>query len=237
MQQNRQTIVSTDMARKPRQTMERNRWETAVRCLEVALHPNTRDDEVVAAVNGFRRIANGTPLSEVCAEFVSKDYGVLGPVGYPVGSRKIVDWQYRENLDLKRRLEVAEAGQIVTVRRLHETEQRLQDLGEALVGAKRQAEAAKQQLADFRSAYSRISDRLNHEICDLREALEQARRTPAERPAQRVAPPFQEFLAAAGVAADQPQTVIARRREAPDQDAQGSGSPIFNPSPRRPWTA
>jgi hypothetical protein len=237
MQQNRQAIVSTDMAREPRQTMERNRWETAIRCLEVALHRNTHDDEVVAAVNGFRRIANGTPLSEVCAQFVSKDYTVLGPVSYPVSWRRIVHWQYQENLDLKRRLEVAETSQIVTARRLHETEQRLHDLGEALADAKRRADTAEQQLADFRSAYTRISDRLNHEIRGLREALEQARRTPAELPAQRVASPFQEFLAATRRAADQPETVITRHRKAPDQDAEGGGSPISNPSPRRPWTA
>src|ERR1700676_2216332 len=33
-------------------TMERNRWETAIRCLEVALLPNPTDDEVIAGVNG-----------------------------------------------------------------------------------------------------------------------------------------------------------------------------------------
>jgi hypothetical protein len=225
------------MVRVPRQTMERNQWETAIRCLEVALHPNTSDDEVVAAVNGFRRIANGTPLSEVCAAFVIKDYNVLGPVGDPVGWRKIVDWQYQENLDLRRRLDVAESSQIVTARRLDEAEQRLHALGEALLDAKQRANAAEQRLADFRSAYARISDRLNHEICGLREALEQARRTPTELPAPRVPPPFQEFLAATRLAADQPQTLITRHPKAPDQEAEGGGSPIFNPGPRRPWTA
>jgi hypothetical protein len=49
--------------------MERNRWDTAIRCLEIALHPNTSDDEVLAGVNGFRRTADGTPLSQVCSEF------------------------------------------------------------------------------------------------------------------------------------------------------------------------
>ena len=49
--------------------MQRNRWETAIRCLEIAAHPNTNDEEVIAAINGFRRTADGTPLSRLCREF------------------------------------------------------------------------------------------------------------------------------------------------------------------------
>ncbi len=52
--------------------MERNRWEKAISCLEVALHPNTRDDEVIAGVNGFRRTADGTRLRDICAELAGK---------------------------------------------------------------------------------------------------------------------------------------------------------------------
>ena len=40
--------------------MERNRWETALRCLEIAVHPGTSDEEVLAAIRGFRRTAGGT---------------------------------------------------------------------------------------------------------------------------------------------------------------------------------
>jgi hypothetical protein len=62
--------------------MERNRWEKAISCLEVALHPNTRDDEVIAGVNGFRRTADGTPLRDICAELAGKS-GDAAPAADP----------------------------------------------------------------------------------------------------------------------------------------------------------
>ena len=55
-----------EVASETKSAMERNRWEIAIRCLEIALHPNTSDEEVIAAVNGFRRTAEGTPLRELC---------------------------------------------------------------------------------------------------------------------------------------------------------------------------
>jgi hypothetical protein len=64
--------------------MERNRWDRAIRCLEIALHPNTEDDEIIAGVNGFRRTADGTPLSEICHEFALGDKDVRGPAGTQV---------------------------------------------------------------------------------------------------------------------------------------------------------
>ena len=39
--------------------------------LEIAVHPNTGNDEVVAAVNGFRRTAEATPLSQICREYAA----------------------------------------------------------------------------------------------------------------------------------------------------------------------
>jgi hypothetical protein len=64
--------------------MERNRWETAIRCLEVALHPNTADDEVIAGVNGFRRTADGTRLRDICAELAGNAGDGGGAVVDPV---------------------------------------------------------------------------------------------------------------------------------------------------------
>ena len=63
--------------------MERNRWEKAIRCLEVALHPNTGDDEVIAGVNGFRRTADGTRLRDICAELAGKAGGGGSPAFDP----------------------------------------------------------------------------------------------------------------------------------------------------------
>ena len=79
--------------------MERNKWEIAIRCLEVALHPNTSDDEVVAAVNGFRRTARGKPLSQICSEFASRD--VVGRSALAEEWQEKFDRLSRENLDLR----------------------------------------------------------------------------------------------------------------------------------------
>lgn len=46
--------------------------EMAIRCLEVALHPATGDNEAMASVFGFRRKAKGTPLSDICIELYAR---------------------------------------------------------------------------------------------------------------------------------------------------------------------
>src|SRR5262245_32450533 len=52
-----------------RRAMERNRWETAIRCLEIAVHPNTSDEEALAAIRGFRRTARDVPMSQLSRAF------------------------------------------------------------------------------------------------------------------------------------------------------------------------
>jgi len=222
--------------------MERNRWETAIRCLEIALHPNTKDDEIIAGVNGFRRTADGTPLSKVCAEFAGNFHaGSLNdrhdPVADPIGWRQKFDRLSRENLDLRRKLEAEKAREVVAVRHLHETERRARDSSEELRAAQRRANEAEQRLAEFRSAYTRISDDLKHENFDLRWALEEARRTIAELRAEKAAPPFQNFVAAARLRADQAPTAMTAPRTMPDRRGEGGNLPSFGPTPHSPWTA
>jgi hypothetical protein len=151
--------------------MERNKWETAIRCLEVALHPNTSDDEAIAGVNGFRRTADGTPLSEICVEFA--------------GASEPVDKISRENLDLRRRLERERQSQIAALKRLHEAERLIRELSEEI-------RAEQQSFADFRSASAQIVGGLKDENIDLRGALDEASHAPA-----RQSSPFRDILAAA----------------------------------------
>ncbi len=40
--------------------------QQAIQVLELALHPSTCDPEALNAINGFRRIAKGTPLRAIC---------------------------------------------------------------------------------------------------------------------------------------------------------------------------
>jgi hypothetical protein len=103
--------------------MERNRWETAIRCLEVALHPHTGDDEVIAGVNGFRRTAGGTPLRQICAAFVAAEG--------PAVSAEAARWRaklerlHRENLALRGKLKAEEERRVATENRAREPEREL----------------------------------------------------------------------------------------------------------------
>ena len=82
--------------------MERNKWETAIRCLEVALHANTGDAEVIAAVNGFRRTADGRRLREICD-------ALAGPARPAApGQTEELARLNRENRELQGRLAAAE---------------------------------------------------------------------------------------------------------------------------------
>jgi hypothetical protein len=155
--------------------MERNRWESAIRCLELALHPNTADAEVIAGVNGFRRAAAGAPLGEVCREFA--------------GAATVGDDLSQENLDLRRRLEHQRASQEAALARLREAERVIHGLSEDI-------RAEQQNFADFRSASARIVDGLRDENFDLRGALEQARLA-SIRPARQETSPYREFLTSA----------------------------------------
>jgi hypothetical protein len=203
--------------------MERNRGATAIRCLEIALHPNTSDDEVLAAVNGFRRTVGSTPLSEVCAG--------LTPDKSPVAHTHVADlaeWTERfarlsrENLELRRRLDLAKTQRLDGVRQVDETEQRLHDVSEELLAARRRATLAEQRLDDARDAYAQVTDGLKHEIAGLRSALERARNAEIGR-RNAAEPHFSDFLNAAQQGADHPRFI------------QPTATP--DPGSRSPWTA
>src|SRR5215472_2690288 len=129
--------------------MERNRWETAIRCLEVAVHPNTRDDEVIAAVNGFRRTAEGVPVSQICIEFACG--GV--PLAELAAMKENLDRLRRENRELRRKLTVDEAVQEEAARRLDAAHRRIYELTEEAAAARHMAETVARDFEDFRGAY------------------------------------------------------------------------------------
>lgn len=176
--------------------MERNRWETAIRCLEIALHPNTSDDEVIAGVNGFRRTAAGKPLGEICAAFAGAD---------PMAPRDRVARLDRDNRDLRRKLEAETSLHVSTQRRLHDAEARVRALGDELLAAQHRAAQLKQDFAEFRAAHGRIADR----------AAEHARRAAdPPPPAFAGSPPFRQILAAARGRADHASPAAPHRAQA-----------------------
>jgi chromosome segregation ATPase len=201
--------------------MERNRWATALRCLEVALHPNTSDDEVLAGVNGFRRTAGRTPLTEICAEFARDGSHVADLAEWTARFVRLS----RENQELRRRLDSAEAKPIATLAKIDDSQQRLRDLAEQLLAAEGRANLAEHRLVDARDAYAQVTEGLRHEIAGLRATVEHARNT-AQRAAAEPAPLFSDFLSAAQQGADRPQ--FTQRTAA---------APMSGPAPRSPWTA
>jgi hypothetical protein len=198
--------------------MERNRWETAIRCLEIAVHPNTSDEEIIAAVNGFRRTADATPLSQLWREFIG-----AGP-DTPHSTAIAAEWKdkleqlSRENLELRLKVEEIEADRTKAARRLQEADERARDVGDELLAAEHRAAVAERRLAEFQGAYGRISGGLRHENSDLRQELEATRRTVAS-PVHEAPRPFQHLLNAARQRLDQ---------------AQSGSSPLIA---GRPWTA
>jgi len=202
--------------------MERNRWATAIRCLEIALHPNTSDDEALAAVNGFRRTAGNTPLSEVCVGFAEENTHVADLAEWTARFARLS----RENLELRRRLDLAKTQRIDVAPQVDETVQRLHDLNEQLLAAERRAALAEQRLVDARDAYAQVTDGLKQEIAGLRGALERSRNAAAHnggiaRGAAEPVPLFSDFLTAAQQGGEHPRFI----------------QPIPDPGTRSPWTA
>jgi hypothetical protein len=130
--------------------MDGNRWEPAIHCLEVAVHPATRDDQLIAAVNAFRHAAEGLPLSRICIEFACG--GV--PLAELARFKETIERLNRENRELRRKLAVEEAAQTSTARRLDDAHRRLFELTEEAMAAQRLAEAAEQEFEEFRAAYA-----------------------------------------------------------------------------------
>jgi hypothetical protein len=185
------------------------------------LHSNTSDDEVLAAVNGFRRTAGSTPLSEVCAEFTHDNTHVADLAEWTARFVRLS----RENLELRQRLDrsttqridgAREPGEVA--RRLHD--QRLREMSEELLAVQRRAALAEQRLDDARDAYAQVTDGLKHEIAGLRGALEQARNAGTARQAE-AGPVFSDFLTAAQQGAERPRFI----------------RPVADTGSRSPWTA
>jgi hypothetical protein len=178
--------------------MERNRWETAIRCLEVALHANTRDDEIIAAVNGFRRTADGTPLGDVCRALATSE----------PPDAAVARWQEKaaalakENRELRRRLEREESRCAAAGRRVAEAERRLRELSEELRAAQGRGREIERAFADYRATMGAPPAR--------GDRAEGAPARPKDPP-----PSFRQMLAAARLQSGQPAAPVADAARSP----------------------
>ena len=195
--------------------MERNRWETAIRCLEVAVHPNTSDDEMIAAVNGFRRTVEGLPLSQVCLEFACG--GV--PLADLARMKDTLERLNRDNLELRRKLAVEEAAQTNAARSLDDAYRRIYQLTEEAMAALRLAETVEREFEDLRAAYTEALDSMKESNAGLRSALDEAKRSGRR--------PFSAMLAEARLASSEAAAFNS-----------GNGSARLRlVDPGEPWTA
>jgi len=171
--------------------MERNRWETALRCLEIAVHPNTSNEEILAAIAGFRRTAGGMPLNRLWQDFAPPDPagpGSARDAGHLLGR---LDKLAQDNRALRRRAEEAEAARATALERLRMAEEAVRHIGDDLLAAEQRADAAEQRLAEFPGAYGRIAggDTRPHPAPPIHEPVR----------------PFQHLLNTALQRPDQPQ--------------------------------
>jgi hypothetical protein len=123
--------------------MERNKWETAVRCLEAGVQPDAGDAAVLAAVDGFRRIAKGTPLSQICIEFACG--GV--PLAVLAQMKESLERLNRDNLELRRKVAADEVARAGGETRLDAAYRRIHELTQEALAARRQADAAEREPA------------------------------------------------------------------------------------------
>jgi len=112
--------------------MERNKSETAIRCLEIALHPGTSDEETLAAVNGYRRTAGDMPLSEMLRDYAAPAPAVTKPSAEAAQWREKYAKSRRDYMELRRRLKAEREERVATTHRLSEAEDRIRALGEEL---------------------------------------------------------------------------------------------------------
>jgi septal ring factor EnvC (AmiA/AmiB activator) len=187
--------------------MERNRWETAIRRLEAAVHPGTADDEVIAAVNGFRRTADGIPLSQVCIEFSCG--GV--PLADLARLKETLERLDRDNRELRRKLAVEEAAQASAERRLDDAYRRISELTEEALAAQRLAEAVERDFEAFRAAYAEMLGSARQDNVDLQRMLAAAQQCAGGTPPSEARRPFSAFLAEARLAATQAAAFNAAR--------------------------
>jgi hypothetical protein len=219
-----QTIPAVNVLK----SMERNKWEKAIRCLEIALHPNTGDDEVVAAVNGFRRIAAGTPLSDLYMEFAAQDSGRVPNLDAARWRAKF-DQLNKENFDLRLKLAFDESSRAIADRRLWQAERQIDELSDELLTAQHRADEAERQFADLRATYRAMPNGSNQYQTELA--------TRAAPPPRRPVSPFQELLTAAWERTDQANNVVTFRPAAPERGRENDTAARSASTSRAPWTA
>jgi chromosome segregation ATPase len=208
--------------------MDRKRSETALRCLEIALHPKTDDKEAIAAIHAFRRTAAGASLRQIYARLSGGDASSARR-DQPLVWRRIIDRLSRENREFRNRLETHAKTDAALAARLCQAEQRAFDLSEKLAAAQRSAVEAERERAELKSALVAICQQNN----GLRTALDHSTRS--EPSVKLATPPFRALLAAAQSRA--PESFAGGQSASAPRLPDASNAPGFAGSASHPWVA
>ena len=173
--------------------MERQKLRTVMRCLEIALHPNTRDEEIVAAVHGFRRTVGTASFPEICLEFARTN----DPQGCAPEWHQQLHRLGRENLALQRDIEALRNLESLTGSRISEANERIRELEDELDAARRRARDAEKQTAEVKAAYRTVTDELRRQIVELHRPNRSPASAQAATPSPVEATSFAALLKAA----------------------------------------
>lgn len=200
--------------------MQRNKIETAIRCLEVALHPNTSDEEILAAVAGFRRTAAGTPLGELCLDLAQGNDGVRDFDAARLEAK--CERLNQENFDLRLKVKFEEDSRVLAANRLRRAERQIDELNDRLAVAHKRTGALEHQLEELRGAYRDLNGRAVR------------KRPETEQPARRAVASFRDVLGAATARDGLGANVVSLRPAASERAAP---APRIASGSRAPWTA
>jgi len=204
-----------------RRAMQRNKLETAIRCLEVALHPNTSDEEILAAVAGFRRTAAGTPLGELCLGLAQGNGAVrnLDMARLEAKCERL----NQENFDLRLKVKFEEEGRALAARRLRRAERQIEEMSDRLAVSHDRTGALEHQLEELRNAYRDLNSRA------IRPRMEQP-----QQKMPRAAASFREVLGAVAERETLGANIVSFRPASPER---APAAPRVMSGARAPWTA
>lgn len=151
-------------------TIDKRAIEKGVQCLELALHSGTSDAEALAAINGWRRMSGGMPLTTACEEVLYPNQTGADLLDYQMNWKAKFDAIRRENSELRRALKAAErrADREMLSSDFRALEQRAETAERQVADLTEQLQAALEQL--------RITQDCAEELQIVRDELENARK-------------------------------------------------------------
>ncbi|HVH80582.1 MAG TPA: hypothetical protein VM782_14395 [Stellaceae bacterium] len=170
--------------------MDETEWETAFGCAEAALQPEMRADEAMADASSLPEPTEELALSGICTRFATSTMSLAELLAL----KEALERLSRDNVALRRKLAIHETAQASTAEHLDAAYGRVHELSGELLAARRHADDAEREFAEFRAAYRPMLPGAHGDDPGLRRALDQAGHNAAQRHADEMAASFARFL-------------------------------------------